>query len=35
MANLLTLNPANAYIFRDLSMVAYKNEVQKSEVANI
>ena len=35
MANLLILNSAHNYIFRNLSMIAYIIEMQKSEFANI
>ena len=34
MANLLNVNYAYHYIFRNLSMIAYKIEIQKSNFAN-
>ena len=35
MANLLNLNSAYNYVFRNLSMIAYMIEIQKSKFANI
>ena len=35
MANLLNLNSAYYFIFRNLLMIAYKIEIQKSKFANI
>ena len=35
MANPPNLNPANHYIFKNLSMIAYIIEIEKSKLANI